>query len=154
MKRYTFILLLVSMLNLPANQVWAEKAFVYPSSSILITPLQLNSPVIAHLYGKTWKIDQLYADSMCVIDPSVDSLRYTFSSGGAFSLSNGVDTSTMKWEVSPDLHYLYVKQSDTNVLEMTCTIVYLDTTHFVFTMEETDEETGANVIIEYRLVPE
>jgi hypothetical protein len=96
----------------------------------------------------------MYFNQQCVREASIYTLRYEFASGDVFKLSDGVNTTTMKWTHNlGDYSKIFIVNTETNVVEQTYHIVLVSSTHFVFTVQETDVDTGQPVTVEYRLVP-
>jgi hypothetical protein len=130
------------------------KAHPYPLKHIESARYyKFNSP-FSVLYNKKWKIDQMYFNQQCVRETSIYTLRYQFNYNSVFYLSDGTNTATMNWTNNPgDYSKIFIRNPETNIVEQTYNIVHLSLTHFVFTVQEIDIDTGQLVTVEYRLVP-
>jgi hypothetical protein len=114
-----------------------------------------NKNVPATLRAVTWKIDQLYLDTLPVFNESLDSVRYRFDDNGMVTLSaTGFPGITQPYTYktgnkgTSELTILF-----RSIPAETYQVVKLSAHTFIFTINKMTS-SGTNGRLEYRLVPE
>jgi hypothetical protein len=112
---------------------------------------------LSYLLGKTWKIDQLYIDSVRSYEPFKDSLRYTFQSNSQLQISNLVSTGTATWQSNTEQNKLIITYPSENnqTSQDTFNIVHLSPNIFVFTTKTINlDSSSQSLVMEYRMKPQ
>ncbi|MES2733294.1 MAG: hypothetical protein V4714_16220 [Bacteroidota bacterium] len=116
------------------------------------TKNQLLSFNSAYLTGKNWKVDQLYLDSIRAFDNSFTSGRFTFTSDGKLTTTNGSQSLVRLWQANATQNQIIIKNINTNVTEQVYSVLFLDASRFIYKVTVADSKTGKPVTMEVRLI--
>ena len=107
------------------------------------------------LFGKTWQVDEFYADSVRVDNADISSLQFAFQSTNQFTMS-GVDpggqfsSGSGSWAINPQHTRLTLTPNGggaPSVFEIT----HLDENVFAFVIRAVNPTSGDPLIFEFRL---